>query len=598
MRKLWLAAVTAAFPVLVHAQNVGNGINSQISPSAPNYQQPSAAPPPPTYELPPLPNPLSEPAPAATGGGMFVKHIEVRGVKAFKPAVIDAIVKPYENRMVSSAELQSLRVGLTRLYIDKGYVNSGVLLPDQQSTDGVVVYQAVEGTLSRIEVSGPTKLSANYVSARIRSYVDTPLNISDLQYALRYLQEDPNVLRLDAKLAPGDALGQSTLRLNVEEQPRFTAGIGGDNYHSPTIGEWEGTVTLGARDLTGYGDEWRGTVLRAAGDTEGSGVFSIPVNALNASFQAYFSYAKAGIIEQPFEPLNIDETTRTYGLQFTAPLVDRLNNRFAVFAGVESDHSYTTLLGEPFSFSPGAQNGVSNVAVALAGIDWLLRGSSSVTDLRVTYRRGFSALGATVDNGNGAPYGPDANPTGADALFGLEQLQFIFIQRLNGIPALSKLNDRAQLIARATGQISQDPLLVLEKFTIGGIDTVRGVPVNLLVRDNGAAATIELQLPIPGYRSEPNPRDLVVAAFVDYGRSWDKVNTAIGNPDLNTTNALNIATAGIGLLWNPLRGLDAKAYWGKSIANNFNAYDNPLTYAPNDLQKDGYYLSLNYVAHW
>jgi hypothetical protein len=67
---------------------------------------------------------------------------------------------------------------------------------------------------------------------------------------------------------------------------------------------------------------------------------------------------------------------------------------------------------------------------------------------------------------------------------------------------------------------------------------------------------------------------------------------------LNTANALYIATSGVGLLWNPFRGLDTKMYWGRRIANDFNAYDDPLTYAPNDLQKDGYYLSVNYLVHW
>jgi hemolysin activation/secretion protein len=592
MRSFLLAAASAAFPLCAGGQVVGSGTHGQ-SPSAPNYQQPSV-PPAPTYQLPSLLNPLDEPASVAGGGEMFVRHIEVRGVKAFKPNVIESIVKPYENRMVSSAELQTLRITLTRLYIDKGFVNSGALLPDQQSKDGLVIYQAVEGTLSRVEVTGPTKLSPHYITARVLTHVDAPLNISDLQYALRYLQEDPNVLRLDAKLAPGDVLGQSTLRLNVEDQPRFSAGLSADNNHSASTGEWEGTATFGARDLTGYGEEWRGSVVRAGGDTEGSGVFSIPVNAHNATFQAYFSTANSSIIEQPFEALNIEEKTRTYGFSLTVPLLDRLSNRFAVFLGAESDHSYTTLLGEPFSFSPGAQNGVSNVAVALGGLDWLIHGASSVTDLRVTYRHGINALGATTNQpSKNDPFNP--NPTGADALFGLEQLQFIFVQRLNGLSVFSHFNDRAQLIVRSTGQITQEPLLVLEKFTIGGVDTVRGVPENLLVRDNGAAATIELQLPIPGYRNQPSVHDLVIAGFVDYGRSWDKVDTATGNPNLNTTDPLYIVSAGLGLLWNPLRGLNAQVYWGRSIANNFNVNNDPLTFAPNDLQKDGYHVSVNYV---
>jgi hemolysin activation/secretion protein len=596
MRALLLvAAASAAVPVVVLAQAVGNGTNYQ-NPSAPNYKAPTV-PPLPSYQLPPLPDPLKEPAAGAPSGAeMFVKHIEVRGVKAFRPAAIATVVAPYENRNVSSAELQSLRIALTRLYIDHGYINSGVLLPDQTSKDGVVMYQAVEGSLTRIDVVGKAKLSPNYIQWRVRDHVKDPLNISDLQYALRYLQEDPNVRRLDASLGPGDALGQSVLRVGVEDQPRFSLGVGADNHHSSTTGTNEGTAFFGVRDLTGYGEELRGTVAKAKGDTEGSAIVSIPVSANNASFQAYYSRSSAGIIQQPFEALNIKETTRTYGLSLTVPLLDHLDNRFAVFLGAESDRSYTELLGTPFSFSPGAQNGVSAVAVIQGGIDWLVHGKNSVTDLRLTYKRGIDALGATIYTpGNADLFNP--NPTGADGRFGLEQLQFIHIQRLNGFSWLSHLNDRAQLIVRASGQITQQPLLILEKFTVGGVNTVRGYSENLLVRDNGAAATLELQLPVPGYRAEPNYRDLAIAPFVDYGRSWDKVNTATNNALTSTTNALYIASAGLGLLWNPLRGLDGQVYWGRGIANNFHGND-PRDFVPHDLQKHGVHFAVNYVFRW
>ncbi len=258
MRQLILAAVGAALPALALAQNVGNGSNYQ-TPSAPNYTAPTV-PPAPEYRLPLIPEMPSEAPPSAGGAQVFVKRIEVRGVKVFKPAAIAAIVAPYENRSVSSGELQALRIALTRLYVDKGYINSGVLLPDQPSSDGVVVFQAVEGTLTRIEVGGKDHLSANYVSARIRDHIDEPLNIADLQNALRYLQQDPNVARLDARLGPGDALGQAVLGVNVEEQPRFSAGLGYDNHHASSTGGNEGTAFFEFRDLTGYGEDLRASL--------------------------------------------------------------------------------------------------------------------------------------------------------------------------------------------------------------------------------------------------------------------------------------------------------------------------------------------------
>jgi len=499
--------------------------------------------------------------------------------------------------VVTSLELQSLRVALTRLYIDKGYINSGVVLPDQESKEGLVVYQAIEGTLTRVEVGGKAKLRPGYVAARIRAHIDNPLNVTQLQYALRYLQQDPNVARLDAALGPGDEPGQSVLHLKVDEQPRFSAGVGVDNFQSSSIGATVGTVSFGARDLTGFGEEFRGSVGHSRGDTLGSAVATVPVNARNGFVEAYFSRSSAAIIEKPFDQLNIKETTRTYGFNLTLPLVDRLEQRFALFAGLESRRSYTELLGTPFSFSPGAQNGVAQVAVVLGGIDWLLHGGSTVTDLRLTYRRGIDALGATINNP--ATVNPifNPNPTGADGRFGLEQLQFIHIVRLNGLHVFEHLNDRAQFLVRASGQITQRPLLSLEKFTIGGVNTVRGFPENLLVRDNGFAATIEVQLPLPGYRPQASPRNLVFAPFVDYGRSWDKVNTSPGNPLVNTNDPDYIAGAGLGLLWNPLRGLEARLYYGREIADQFHG-NNPLHFVPHDLQFHGVHFSVNYQMSW
>jgi hemolysin activation/secretion protein len=596
LRILLLATAVLAIPGLSTAQNVGNGTNYQ-NPNAPNYQQPTV-PPTPNYTLPILPDAPAPAAPAADGREVFVKRIEVRGVKAFKPAVIAATVARYENRRVSSGDLQNLRVILTRLYVDKGYLNSSVILPDQTSSDGLVYFQAIEGSLSRINVSRKGKLSRSYITWRIRDHVRVPLNIADLQYALRYIQEDPNVLRLDARLGSGDGPGQSVLHLSVEDQPRLSAGIGFDNHHSATTGANEGTISLGGRDLTGYGDEIRGTVVRTKGDTEGSGIFSIPIAPDNASFQAYYSRSSAGIIEQLYQALDIKETTRTYGISFTVPLIDSLNNRPSLFLGMESDRSFTQLLNVPFSFSPGAQNGLSAVAVVQGGTDWAVHGMSYVTDLRITYKHGVDALGATISSGGLNILGLNPDPTGADGRFGLEQFQFIYIQRLNAVPVLKWMNDRAQLIVRGSGQLSQQPLLLLEKFTIGGVDTVRGFPENLLVRDEGAAATIELQFPIPGYRAVPNFRDLALATFVDCGRSWDKVNTDPDNPLLSTTDPLYLASAGLGLLWNPLRGLDAQVYWGRSIANNFRGADDPLSGVPTGLQKRGIQFALNYVYRW
>lgn len=69
---------------------------------------------------------------------------------------------------------------------------------------------------------------------------------------------------------------------------------------------------------------------------------------------------------------------------------------------------------------------------------------------------------------------------------------------------LGALNDRSRLLLRASAQLSDDPLMSLEKLAIGGVDTVRGFRENTYVRDNGVALSVEMQLPVWGYRPEPH----------------------------------------------------------------------------------------------
>jgi hemolysin activation/secretion protein len=589
-------------PVVAAAQNVGSGDNF-VNPGAPNYRAPAV---PSTdteqnYVLPPLAPPPTPDSPRFTPGQaqMFVSRIQVEGITVFKPAQISAMTAPYENRMVSAAELQSLRLALTRLYVDAGYIDSGVVLPDQQSREGVVLFRAVEGVLKRVEISGKSHLSHRYVESRVRRGVKNPLNVNALQGTLRQLQQDPNIQRLDASLVPGDLPGEAVLRMNIQEQPRFSAGLSVNNHQSTSIGSTAGSVILGARDLTGFGDDLRASIGRSQGNTIGSAVWSLPLSTVGTSMQAYYSRANARIVQEPFDQLDIKEQLNNWGVSFNQTAHESLKNKVQFFVGGESGRAYTEVLGMPFSFSPGAQDGVTKTTVAYAGGEWIHRGSSSVTDLRLTYRRGLDAMNATIYDPARDPDGIE-NPLGIDGRFGLEQLQFLHATRVNGLfKGLSKLNDRTQLIFRASGQMSQDSLLSLAKFTVGGASTLRGVPENLFTRDNGVAATLELQLPLPGYRPQPYIGNLVFAPFIDAGRSWDKNNVNRGSSGvlLDTSKAVNVVTAGMGLIWNPLRGLDVQAYWGHVIADNFGAY-NPLNNLPNDLQSHGVHYAATYTYRW
>lgn len=588
-----VAVFVAVASTAADAQEIGRELNWQ-TPGSPNYQ----APPQPTDQRSQLPSLSTSPdaaAPLSSGLRFFAKKIEVQGASALTAEEIAAVVRPHENRIVASADLLAIRLALSRLYITKGYVTSGVILPDQEVTKGVVVFRAIEGKLGAVQLEPDSSLRQRYIASRITRHLKQPLNVKDLQYALRVLQQDPNIRRLDARLSPGTDVGSSILRLGVEDEPRFQLGMSVDNHRASSTGAEHGTVFVGVRNLTGYGEELRASYGLSEGVDDGSAVLSIPLTARGVSFQAYYSQSNADIIEDRFEDLDIQSESSTWGGSLNLPLINGLNDTLSFSLGFESTSSQTQLLGLPFSFAIGAKDGKAETAAGLLGVDWIKRGASFATGLRLTYRRGLDALDATIYDPNSleALY----NPTRADGEFELYQAQATYILRLNAWEWFGAAHDRAQFVFRTTAQISQDPLLSLEKIAIGGVNSVRGYPENLLVRDNGVAATIELHVPTFRYRDAAHLLNLVFVPFIDYGRSWDDQDTDPGSDLRDSSEARHIWSAGLGLLWKPLHGLYVQTFWGADIGDNFDG-DDPRQYREQDLQDDGFHFALTYIARW
>ena len=125
-----------------------------------------------------------------------------QGNTVFSQRELDALTEPYTREPVTFEGLQQLRHELSRQYAERGYVTSGVVIPEQRVADGVVVLNAIEGELTAIEVSGNRRLRNGTIERRVQHYVHRPLNIADLQAGLDELQKDPQVERVNGERAP------------------------------------------------------------------------------------------------------------------------------------------------------------------------------------------------------------------------------------------------------------------------------------------------------------------------------------------------------------------------------------------------------------
>lgn len=469
----------------------------------------------------------------ATLSKIFVRSFRFTGNRAVPTERLKGIAAPYENREISFEELESLRHALTLHYVNLGYINSGVIIPDQQVTDGVVTFRVIEGSLTGISVEGNRYFRTGYLIDRITRAAGPPVNALQLQEMLQILNQDPRIRQLNAELKPGATPGESVMNVKVSENLPFRVALGTSNNLHPSIGDVRGDLILSHRNLLGLGDILEGSYGKSEGLDEYRASYSIPVTSSDTTLTVHFRKGDTTVVQEEFRGLDIKSKTNTFGFTISRPFFRTPYRELWLSLGGELRRSDMYLLGEGFSFSEGADEGTTKVTVIRFSQDWIWRSNEQVLALRSVFSQGVYAFNATHTD---AP-GPDGR-----FLSWLGQVKWV--RRLAG--------GGLQLLFRADMQFTRDPLLPLEKFSLGGMNSVRGYPENQLVRDNGAAGGLELRIPVWSSAGGANTVHLV--PFTDIGWAW--------NSKRDTPQPKSISSAGIGVLWNMADRANLQFFWG------------------------------------
>ena len=488
----------------------------------------------------------------------FARKIVITGNTVFSARELAKITKPYVNRQLTSEDLEALRQAITIHYIKKGYVNSGAIIPDQKIVNGVITLRVIEGKVDQIKVEGNKWFTDGYLQSRLALGTGPPVNIAPLQERLQLLQQNQLLDRLHAELKPGIRPGESMLKVTVEERQPVKVEAGFDNYQSPSVGAERGWLNIAHRNLTGHGDILSLTYGRSEGVIPQLDIsYTIPVNAHDTTLSMRYRKNDFDVVEEPFEPLDVESKSNIYQLSLRHPFYRSLTQEFAMSLTGERLWNRTFLLGEPFSFSPGAEDGESTVTAVRFSQEWAFRTQRQVVAARSRFSLGINALDATIHN-----------PSIADGRFfsWLGQFQWARVFRPWDM----------QLIFRTDLQLCNEPLLPLEQIAVGGRYSVRGYRENQMVRDEGLIASLESRIPL--IRNKPWAEYLQLAPFLDFGKAWNR-----GVP---TPSPRSISSVGLGLRWactlmkSPFTLRPRlEIYWGFPLRD----VDTP----ENDLQDDG-----------
>ena len=511
------------------------------------------------------PNQLPEAEDAESEVEFEVQKFQLEGNTVLEPAEVEAIFSKYRDRPLTFTDLLELETELTRLYTSNGYINSGVVIPAQNVSQGTVRLQAVEGRIEEIEVNVDGRLEESYIRSRLARGAKTPLNIEELQESLQLLQLNPLVESINAELSVGRSRDRWLLDVSVNQADAFNPVLFVNNSRTPSVGSFQRGIELNHDNVLGYADRFS-FVFR---DTDGSDDFdtsyTIPFNALDGTLGLRYRYVDSNIIEGSFEQAEIESQTDELEFTLRQPILLQYDSEstqeFALGLEFSRQTNEVTAQGEPLpDLSPGANaDGETRISALRFFQDWTRRTRRDVIAARSQLSAGVDIFDATVD---------ESLP--ADAEFVSWRGQVQWLRQLN---ADSDIN----LLLRSDVQLSSDDLVPLERFSLGGFQSVRGYRQDALLGDNGVFASAEVRVPV--YRWSNNRNSLAAVPFVDFGTTWSNSDNRFQEED-------TVVSLGVGVKLDLIDTLSARIDYGIPLIEVNDSDDT--------LQEQGVYFSLEY----
>ena len=523
----------------------------------------------PPLETPPLP---SQPQPSLDiPGKVRIKGFKFIGNTAFSEEELNQVVAQFTQEEISFAELLQVEELIRQQYLagcqsndvisDRPcYLNSDVVIAAGQKVDGeIITIQIIEGGIEDIQVTGTRRLNPNYVRSRLALATKKPFDLNRLVTALQLLQVDPLIAELTAELSTGIRPELSLLKIAIKEADSFTITPALDNGRNPSVGSFRRSIGLTEANLLGFGDRINLKYSNTDGSDSLDLSYTLPVNARNGTIQLNGGFSNTEVIESPFDRLNITGDYRYLELSLRQPLWQSPTEEFALGLTASRQESDSFLDGEGFNLSPGAdEDGEVRISAIRLFQDWTKRNPQQVWSIRSQFSFGVDALDAT-DNPSTVP----------DSSFFAWRGQGQYVQLLA---------PETLFVVRSDLQLATEPLLALEQFSLGGLNSVRGYRQDLLLTDNAWFFSAETRLPI--WQIPQVSGVLQIAPFVDLGIGWN--NGDFPNPDPNF-----LASIGLGLQWQMEQKLTARFDWGIPLVD--------VEIEKRTLSDRGIYFSLDYA---
>lgn len=473
----------------------------------------------------------------------------MEGNSALPNVDIERAVKNFLGPDRTTQDIDKARDALEKLYADKGYPTVSAEIPLQRMVDGVVVIKVTERTVGRLRVTGSRYFALDDIRAGAPSVAEGRVpNISRLQKDIVSLNQRP-----DRAITPSLKAGIAPDTVDVDLQVSDTLPLHGsvelNNRYS------QSTKPLRTLASLSYDNLWQ----RGDSATLSYQVAPQRTNDVNVVSGSYLFHIPGTDLSLLGSYVHSDSNVTTVGDTNVIGRGDIAGFRLLVPLGTSDGFTH--------NLSIGADYKKIGEDVALGG---------SLSSAPVTYYPFTATYQATWYDPDQTQTNLIASVTSTFGGFGSTQSQFD-LRRFDATPNFTYLRADLsrtqtlpygmQLYGHIATQLTGEPLVSSEQFSIGGLDTVRGYLESEALGDYGVAAQVELRSPSLARDIHERVDELRLFTFFDAGVA------AIHNALLEQSVSSTLSSTGVGMRIRLL------GYFNAEVAGAFTLSDGPATRA-------------------
>jgi len=468
-----------------------------------------------------------------------VFEYRVEGTTLLPVAVVEQAVYPHLGEKKNLTDVESARGALEKAYHSAGYLTVLVSIPEQKVDGGVVKLAVTEAQVDRLRVVGSRYFSLGDIKAGAPELAEGHVpNFPQMQDELAALNRSAD-RRITPVLRPGKTPGTVEVDLKVDDKLPLHGSVEVNNRYSQDTTPTHVAASLRYDNLWDSQHSLGLTVQGVPESPDESRVLSLNYSwpLASGNYLAFYGVKSESDVAA-VGTLNVIGKGTILGARYILPLRGR--DDFFQTATLGVDHKdfsqAVNLIGSggfntPITYMPftvgwdGSWLGEGrNTRLGVAfnfHVRDLVGDEQEFSDKRYKGRSGYAYL-------RGSAFHSDTLPGGWGAS------------------------------ARMSWQLSPQPLISNEQFTIGGVDTVRGYLESAASGDSGIALSLEASTPNFAKRLSDALDDARLLAFVDGGKV--KVLSPITADDHYT-----LAGAGLGLRVKGRRGLSAALDWARAL---------------------------------